>query len=168
MTAARTITVLAAALTLTAAVALPARFILRQPASSTLQGTEVAVGKGMARMFVERGPRGEPRTVGVALTEAALNGLATHMNTTSRCFDKNGDGKVSHGECLGDYQAILALPDGAADLGLPVRWATVNWNPEGHLAPAPPVWRGSGAGGPEARLLAHLHLWHVRREADLS
>jgi hypothetical protein len=61
------------------------------------------------------------------------------MNTTSRCFDKNGDGRVTHGECLGDYQADLALPAGAGDLGLPVRWATVNWNPEGHLPPAPQV-----------------------------
>jgi hypothetical protein len=62
------------------------------------------------------------------------------MNTTSRCFDKNGDRMVAHGECLGDYQADLALPAGAAELGLPVRWATVNWNPEGHLPPAPSVW----------------------------
>jgi hypothetical protein len=36
--------------------------------------------------------------------------------------------------------ALVALPAGATDLGLPVRWATVNWNPEGHLPPAPPVW----------------------------
>jgi hypothetical protein len=139
-TAAGTTIVLAAALGLTAAVALPLTSTLRRPVSSTLHGPEVPVGNGMARMFVELGPRGRPRALGIALTEAALTGLATHMNTTSRCFDKNGDGKVSHGECLGDYQATLALPAGAEDLGLPVRWATVNWNPEGHLPPAPPVW----------------------------
>jgi hypothetical protein len=91
-------------------------------------------------MFVELGPRGEPRALGIALTETALSGLPTRMNTTSRCFDKNGDGSITHGECLGDYQAELALPAGATDLGLPVRWATVNWNPEGHLPPAPSVW----------------------------
>jgi hypothetical protein len=106
----------------------------------TLQGTEVAVGKGTARMFVELGPRGEPRVLGIELTEAALTGLAARMNTTSRCFDRNGDGTLAHGECLGDYQAELDLPAGAGDLGLPVRWATVNWNPEGHPHPAPPVW----------------------------
>jgi hypothetical protein len=138
---AATTTVLAAALGLTAAaVALPPTSALWRRASSTLEGPEVPVGNGTARMFVELGPRGEPRALGIALTEAALTGLATHMNTTSRCFDKNEDGKVTHGECLGDYQATLELPAGAADLGLPVRWATVNWNPEGHLAPAPPVW----------------------------
>src|SRR5687767_9924423 len=102
-TAARTTTLLAATLGLTAAVALSATSMLRRPASSTLHGPEVTVGNGMARMFVELGPRGEPRALGVALTEPALTGLANRMNTTSRCFDKNGDGKVSHGECLGDY-----------------------------------------------------------------
>ena len=109
-------------------------------AATTLLGGEVPVGNGAARMFVVVGPRGEPTAVGVALSEAALSGLAAKMNTTSRCFDKNRDGKHAHGECLGDYQSKLALPAGAEKLGLPVRWATVNWNPEGHLAPAPPVW----------------------------
>ncbi len=140
-TAARTIAGLAAALGLTAAaVGLPSASTLGRRASSSLQGPEVPVGNGTARMFVELGPRGQPRVLGIALTEAALTGLAERMNTTSRCFDKNGDGTVSHGECLGDYQADLALPAEAADLGLPVRWATVNWNPEGHMPPAPPVW----------------------------
>jgi hypothetical protein len=112
----------------------------RPRTTTTLQGAEVRVGNGTARMFVERGPGGEPRVIGIALTEAALTGLATRMNTASRCFDKNGDGTIAHGECLGDYQVELAMPEGAADLRLPFRWATVNWNPEGHLAPAPPVW----------------------------
>jgi hypothetical protein len=141
LTASARIAVLTAALALAAvAVALPPAAADRRGASRTLEGPEVAVGNGTARMFVERGPHGEPRVLGIALTEAALTGLATRMNTTSRCFDKNGDGSVTHGECLGDYQVDLALPAGATDLGLPVRWATVNWNPEGHLPPAPSVW----------------------------
>jgi hypothetical protein len=141
LTATSGIAVVTAALGLTAlAMVLPAAGAARPKASRTLQGPEVPVGNGTARMFVELGSGGEPRVLGVALTETALAGLATRMNTTSRCFDKNGDGSVTHGECLGDYQADLALPDGAAGLGLPVRWATVNWNPEGHLPPAPKVW----------------------------
>jgi hypothetical protein len=119
---------------------LTATLVALTPESGTLQGPEVPVGKGFARMFVERGAQGEPRAIGIALSEAALTGLAQRMNTTSRCYDKNGDGTVAHGECLGDYQATLQLPAGAEELGVPVRWATVNWNPEGHLAPAPPVW----------------------------
>lgn len=133
-TATRVVAIIAALLGVTAT------GVALRPASSTLQGPEVPVGNGTARMFVEIGARGEPRVLGIALTEAALTGLATRMNTTSRCHDKNGDGRIAHGECLGDYQADLVMPAGAAKLGLPVRWATVNWNPEGHMPPAPPVW----------------------------
>ena len=141
LTATRRIAALAAALGLTAGAAtLPTAARTGREAATTLEGAEVAVGNGTARMFVELGAHGEPRVLGIALTKTALTGLATRMNITSRCFDKNGDGRVTHGECLGDYQAELALPAGAADLGLPVRWATVNWNPEGHLPPAPSVW----------------------------
>lgn len=138
---ARTITGLAVALGLTA-VALAPRADSTPPsaAPTSLRGPDVAVGNGTAHTFVDLGPHGEPRTLGIALTEAALTGLATRMNTTSRCFDKNDDGTVAHGECLGDYQADLVLPAAAADLRLPVTWATVNWNPEGHMEPAPPVW----------------------------
>lgn len=140
-TAARTIIVLAAALGLTAAaVTLRPTAASGPEASSSVEGPAVAVGNGTARLFVDLGPQGEPRRLGITLTEEALTGLATHMNTTSRCFDKNADGHVAHGECLGDYQAELTMPASAANLGVPVRWATVNWNPEGHMAPAPPVW----------------------------
>ena len=140
--ATRTIIVLAAALGLAAAAAAPRAIgsLGRKPAATTLEGPRVAVGNGTAHLFVDRGPRGEPSRIGIVLTESALAGLATRMNTTSRCFDRNGDGRTAHGECLGDYQAVLALPAKAAGLGLPVRWATVNWNPEGHMPPAPSVW----------------------------
>jgi hypothetical protein len=113
---------------------------VERPAATTLLGPEVPVGSGTARMFVERTPSGEPKVLGIALTGRALSGLAKRMNTTSRCFDKNGDGTIAHGECLGDYQAELAMPEGASNLRLPFRWATVNWNPEGHMPPAPAVW----------------------------
>ena len=109
-------------------------------ASDVLEGPAVRVGNGSAHLFVELGPHGEPTTIGIALSGDALDGLATRMNTTSRCWDKDGNGAVTHGECLGDYQADLLPPTGTVELGLPVRWATVNWNPEGHVDPAPPVW----------------------------
>jgi hypothetical protein len=66
--------------------------------------------------------------LGIALTAPALTGLAERMNTTSRCFDENADGTIGDGECLGDYQAELAVPAGAHSLGIPIRRATVNWN----------------------------------------
>jgi hypothetical protein len=103
-------------------------------------GPEVTVGGGTARLFVEIGAQGRPQVLGIKLTGPALGGLAARMNTISRCHDKDGDGTMAHGECLGDYESVLTLPAAAANLDLPVRWATVNWNPEGHPAPAPPVW----------------------------
>jgi hypothetical protein len=123
-----------------AALGLTTAATTRPPSPATLHGPTVPVGNGTATMFVELGAKGEPRTLGIALTEGALTGLATRMNTTSRCFDKNQDGEITHGECLGDYQVELSLPAEAGNLGLPVRWATLNWNPEGHPRPAPPVW----------------------------
>ena len=115
-----------------------------RPAAGTsvrrIEGPEARVGNGTARMFVEVGANDEPRALGIALTEAALTGLPARMNTTSRCWDRNADARFSHGECLGDYQSELAPPARMPALGLPFRWATVNWNPEGHLPPAPEVW----------------------------
>ncbi len=116
------------------------RAVTRSEADRTLMGEAVAVGEGTARMYVERARDGTPTALGISLTEGALDGLATHMNTTSRCWDRDGDGHTAHGECIGDYQATLAMPDGARELGLPFRWSTVNWNPEGHIEPAPSVW----------------------------
>jgi hypothetical protein len=110
------------------------------PAPRTLLGDEVAVGLGTARMFVEVTDDGTPSAVGISLTEGALTGLATHMNTTSRCWDKSGDGRIAHGECLGDYESTLPMPAGSEELDLPFRWSTVNWNPEGHAEPAPHAW----------------------------
>lgn len=112
----------------------------RSPLPLTLFGTEVAVGHGTARIFVDVTAEGVPSVVGIALTEPALSGLATRMNTTSRCWDKDGDGHVRHGECLGDYEATLPMPAGTEHLDLPFKWGTVNWNPEGHMDPAPTVW----------------------------
>ena len=113
------------------------------PASHTLLGDEVAVGLGTARMFVDVASDGTPSALGIALTEGALDGLATHMNTTSRCWDKSGDGQIAHGECLGDYETTLPMPVGSEELELPFRWSSVNWNPEGHAPPAPQVWSAS-------------------------
>jgi hypothetical protein len=74
----RTIILAAGAVGLTGA-ALASRGAPSQPApapAETLLGPEVSVGKGTARTFVLLGPHGEPRTVGVALGEAALTGLS--------------------------------------------------------------------------------------------
>jgi len=109
-------------------------------APRTLLGDEVTVGDGTARVYVDVGEDGAPTAIGVELTAGALTGLATHMNTTSRCFDKNGDGHMMHGECLGDYESVLSMPEGLAADIMPFKWVMLNWNPEGHMEPAPHAW----------------------------
>lgn len=127
-----------------ASLAVAAAFIVGatnyRPRERTLQGAAVKVGEGIARLFVDVASDGTPSAIGIALSAAVMRGLPSKMNSTSRCFDKNGDSHLAHGECLGDYQSTLAMPNEAARFNLPVSWATVNWNPEGHMHPAPPVW----------------------------
>ncbi|HJU73711.1 MAG TPA: hypothetical protein VJ717_08180 [Gemmatimonadaceae bacterium] len=106
----------------------------------TLLGPSQVLGGGTARSYVELDAAGIPRAVGVALSAEALTQLAPHMNLTSRCFDRDSSGAVTHGECLGDYQLNLELPREAGKRGVPVRWISLNWNPEGHMPPAPHIW----------------------------
>jgi hypothetical protein len=115
----------------------------KESSERTLLGDAIKIGAGTARMFVDLAGDGTPRTLGIALSEAAMRDLPERMNNTSRCFDKDGDKQHSHGECIGDYETQLSLPNEAKGLNLPVRWATVNWNPEGHAHPAPKVWSAS-------------------------
>jgi hypothetical protein len=127
-----------------ASIAAAAGFVVTASTESsrerTVLGEPVTVGQGTARMFVDISADGSPSVVGIVFGEATLKGLPERMNNTSRCFDKNGDQQLSHGECIGDYQTTLKLPNEANGLNLPVKWATLNWNPEGHMHPAPPVW----------------------------
>ena len=77
--------------------------------------------------------------IGVSFEQGMLEGLPAMPNTWSRCFDKDGDGRIAaHGECNGDYELRFALPEELARRGLtPFQWVSVNWNPMGH---PPPVW----------------------------
>ena len=60
-TSARSIIVLAAALGVTTAATAVVPILHRGTDTRRLDGPAVAVGNGSARMFVERGPHGEPR-----------------------------------------------------------------------------------------------------------
>ena len=55
---------------------------------------------------------GNALALGVSMDKDALAGLPKEPNLTSRCFDKNGNGKMDEHECLGDYAFIFALPEG--------------------------------------------------------
>ena len=96
------------------------------------------LGNGRAWVYVALDPNNAPLALGVSMEKAALDGLPQHPNTTSRCFDKNGNGRMDDGECIGDYELRFSLPDGAAsDTLAPFKWVGLNWNPHGHPEPAP-------------------------------
>ncbi|MCZ7565004.1 MAG: hypothetical protein M5U08_15510 [Burkholderiales bacterium] len=99
-----------------------------------------SMGKGKARLYVALDASGHPLALGVSMDKAALEGLPTEPNATSRCFDKNGNGKMDAHECIGDYERVFTLPAAAAQALAPFEWASFNWNPHGHMTPAPPPW----------------------------
>jgi hypothetical protein len=101
------------------------------------------VGNGWARAYVALDANGHALALGVSLDRQALEGLPNELDPTSRCFDKNGNGKIDldQHECLGDYAFLFALPQGeAAQAVAPFKWVSLNWNPHGHIPPAPPPW----------------------------
>ena len=99
------------------------------------------VGNGWARVYVALGANGTVRALGVRLDKAALEGLPAEPNTTSRCFDRDGDGKIEADECIGDYAFVFAIPAGeATQVVTPFKWVALNWNAHGHGSPAPPPW----------------------------
>lgn len=106
-----------------------------------LLGEAVSVGQGTARAFAELNADGSPIRLGVVFDAGMLEGLPTVHNTTNRCFDVNGDGSFALNECVGDYEYILSLPKELAGRSdIPFQWISLNWNPEGHIHPAPPPW----------------------------
>jgi hypothetical protein len=100
---------------------------------TTYLGQAEVLGNDSARMYVLLDSKRVPQAIGVIFGKSMLDGLPAKRNNTSRCFDKNGNGKLDDGECEGDYEIRLSLP-----LGLPnerdliVKWVGLNWNPQGH------------------------------------
>jgi hypothetical protein len=84
------------------------------PASVTRYGPSVATGKGFARTWVNFDEKGEARAVGIALDEAALEGLPE---------------KSSAKGCCSEYEYVLEFP---ANAPRPFDHVAMNWNPNGH------------------------------------
>lgn len=89
-------------------------------ATRTLEGAPVRLGNGTARTYVVLRD-GAPAEVGVALTEAALEGLPGSGHS---------DGVHVHGHTT--FETVLALPDPNPT---PYRHVLLNWNPGGHEPP---------------------------------
>ena len=127
--------VVLAAMALAVFVAVPA-----QAAPDSVQfGEKQKIGKGTVRTYVVSASAGKPTAIGISFNAAALEGLPLAPNRTSRCFDVNKNGHIGdEGECEGDYELRLALPQSMAGKNdLPFRWVGFNWNPHGH---PPPPW----------------------------
>jgi hypothetical protein len=114
-------------------------FLVGNPVSAnseTLQGAAQKMGQGSIRTYVELAANGKPIAIGLLFSAQLLAGLPARKNATSRCFDKNKDGRFVPDECEGDYELRLAMPDKAARRGdVPFKWVGFNWNPEGHVPP---------------------------------
>lgn len=104
-------------------------------------GTPTPIGGGSIHSFVTLADDGSPAAIGVSFTRNALERLPVKMNTHSRCHDLDSNGTHARHECIGDYETILEIPEALAQKAeIPFRWVMVNWNAEGHQAPAPPVY----------------------------
>lgn len=89
--------------------------------SPTTFGDRVTVGKGSVRTYVTA-VDGVPSEVGVALSEAALEGLPSHHSP--------GGVEIEPGHMT--FEHVLALPENNPT---PFRHVVVNWNPGGHEPP---------------------------------
>jgi hypothetical protein len=99
-------------------------------------GEREPLGMGHARTFVALADDRSPERIGIIFDREVLEGLPETPNSYSRCYDANGDGAHGSGECLGDYEIVLPLPEEVAeDEGIPFEWTTMSWNPLGHGEP---------------------------------
>jgi hypothetical protein len=107
--------------------------------ANPLFGPAQKLGNGTVKSYAFVRDDGSPTAIGIVFKASALQGLPTEANRTSRCFDLDKNGRINdHGECEGDYELRLALPDAlAARQDVPFRWIAVNWNPHGH---PPKAW----------------------------
>jgi len=85
--------------------------------ADTLKGEAVSVGNGTAQTIVETDASGAPISVGISLTDSALEGLPTGVNPASG---------------MPEWDFVLPMPAGV-DTGYD--HAVIDWNPEGHPPP---------------------------------
>lgn len=102
-------------------------------------GGSGAMGQGKARTYAELNADGSPASIGIVYTRGVLEGLPKAANLKSRCFDVNGNGTTQVDECIGDHELVLSSPPEVINnADIPIKWATLNWNPHGH---PPAIWK---------------------------
>lgn len=128
----------AGALTAAAALALTASGSAAPPtAPERVTGWRSQLGQGDATSFAVLQPSGEPSTIGIAISGAALASLPPEPSDLHHCFDRNGDGETSAAtECAHTHEFVIPLPDAVAQRDdVPFKWVLLNWNMHGHMPP---------------------------------
>lgn len=97
-------------------------------------GASESHGEGNVQSYAVLGADGTPSAIGMSFGRGALEALPPERNATSRCFDRDGNGKINEsGECEGDFETVLPLPARIAGrTDIPFGWVMLNWNPRGH------------------------------------
>ena len=100
-------------------------------------GWRVQLGKGEVTSFAELQGTGAPRSIGIAMSSAALAGLSPEPSDHHHCFDRDGDGVTAHAtECIHTHEFVIPLPDEVAQRSdVPFKWVLLNWNMHGHTPP---------------------------------
>lgn len=97
-----------------------------RPSSDIVRyGERVRLGNGEARSYITLDAAGRPAEVGIALTEAALEGLPDAG--VGHYMPEPAPG--AHGAHESPHIYLLDLP---AQTGVPFRFVELNWNPAGH------------------------------------
>lgn len=101
--------------------------------SAEVPGASGALGQGTVQSYALLGADGAPMEIGVILSAGVFDGLPDAPNNTSRCFDADGNGRINaSGECEGDYQINLPLPELPGRDDIPFVFAMVNYHSHGH------------------------------------
>lgn len=105
-------------------------------ATSTYSGEPVPLGNGTVNTYLTLSDDAGPVSIGVRITEAALEGLPAEPNNTNRCYDLNGDGRLEAVvECVGEYETALQWPAELERAKVPFKWMGLGWASHGHNPP---------------------------------
>ncbi len=106
-----------------------------------VQGDDEAFGAGSVSTYVDLDAAGQPASIGVRLSAAAVRDLPLEPDGTAPCFDVDGDGVEDPAtECFMMLRRDLVLPDAASEATGPFGYVQFNYNPHGHPPPAPAVY----------------------------
>lgn len=116
--------------------AITGTFVNAAPADQA-RGWSVKLGRGEATTFARLKSDGSPQAIGLAFSADALASLPSAPSDHHHCFDRNGDGRVSHAtECVHSHEYVIPLPDLVAQReDVPFKWVLLNWNAHGHIPP---------------------------------